>query len=87
MDACELSARGDVDALRALPIEALSSLDAKGSAPVHWAASCGQLDALKYLLHEGGCDAAAHVCVPARAFQAEKMGTAWRPNRNVQATL
>ena len=56
LDPCELAASGDVDALRRLPVEELTRLDAKGSAPIHWAASTGRLDALKFLVHEGGCD-------------------------------
>ena len=54
--ACDHAAAGDVAALRALPTASLHQLDAKGSAPVHWAASCGHVDCLAFLIGEG-CDA------------------------------
>ena len=51
---CELAASGDVDALRLLPLEELTRLDAKGSAPIHWAAQCDRRDIIRYLLQKDG---------------------------------
>ena len=65
--ASELAAAGDVDGLRALPMAALMELDAKGSAPVHWAASCGHLEALAYLIEQGGCDAESEGLISTRS--------------------
>ena len=55
-NACDFAAAGDIDSLRALPVDELTRLDSKGSAPIHWAASCGQLDTLRWLIVEGSCD-------------------------------
>ena len=65
--ACELAAAGDVEGLRALPIEQLSILDSKGSAAVHWAASCGHSAALAWLIEEGSCDAESEGLISTRS--------------------
>ena len=51
-----LAADGDIDGLKQLPREALAELDEHGSSAVHWAASCGQLEALQWLVESAGED-------------------------------
>lgn len=65
--ACDLAAVGDVEALRALPADALRALDSKGSAPVHWAASCGRLEVLAFLVEEAGVNAEDPGLISARS--------------------
>ena len=54
--ACTHAASGDLAALRALPRSALKELDEYGSQAIHWAASCGQVEVLSWLVEAAGED-------------------------------
>ena len=65
--ACEAAAAGDLEGLRALPASALAKLDPLGSSAVHWAASCGHVHVLAWLIDEGGCDAESEGLISTRS--------------------
>eukprot|EP00966_Prymnesium_polylepis_P048844 1130458-Prymnesium_polylepis.1 len=53
MAACDLAAEGNIAGLAALPPSSLHEFDPYGSQPIHWAASCGRLKALEWLVAAG----------------------------------
>ena len=67
--ACTHAATGDLAALRALPRPALKDLDEFGSQAVHWAASCGQVEALSWLVETAGAHLHALNTFGCNAFQ------------------
>jgi ankyrin repeat protein len=55
-DLFQASREGDLDAIKAhIEIKGASALasDGEGRSPLHWAAACGQLAAVQYLLDRG----------------------------------
>ena len=79
--ACHLAAEGNLAALRALPLAALRELDAYGSQAVHWAASCGQLETLAWLVETAGEDPESVGLTTARAKKRRPLHWAARNGR------
>ena len=79
--ACHLAAEGNLAALRALPLAALRELDAYGSQAIHWAASCGQLETLAWLVETAGEDPESVGLTTARAKKRRPLHWAARNGR------
>ena len=81
MTACAFAASGDLESLRVLPAAALVELDAHGSAPVHWAASCGHVHVLAWLIEEARVDAECEGLISSRSKRRRPLHWAARNGR------
>ena len=79
--ACAFAAAGDLESLRVLPAAALVEFDAHGSAPVHWAASCGHVHVLAWLIEEARVDAECEGLISSRGKRRRPLHWAARNGR------